>query len=358
MQEEIKDNIIYDRIDKNLAFMLQFENIAWYEDGTVRILDRRIYPNKVSFVVCKTHGEVSMAISDMVTQSAGPYLAVAMGMVLAAYESRNLDAEKKLEFLTKASNILSSSRPTTSKRMFDITSSCLEIGKNAINDSKDAVNEIFNHAIKLSTKRYKKIKTIAENLVSLFPREVTVLTQCFGESIVGFMLNDAREKEKNIKIICAETRPYFQGSRLTASVAYDQGFDVTVITDNMIAYTMENKKVDAFTSAADLICLNGGVVNKIGTYQIAIVTKYLGIPYFVTGVPDKGYSGYKDVHFEFRDEKLVTEAMGVKTAKEGVKGFYPAFDYTPPHLVSAIVTDLGVYSPYDVSRYYVENLEY
>ena len=87
------------------------------------------------------------------------------------------------------------------------------------------------------------------------------------------------------------------------------------------------------------------------------MAKYLGIPYFVTGAPDKGYHGLEDVHFEFRDEKLVTEAMGVKTSKEGVKGFYPAFDYTPPHLVSAVVTDLGIYSPYDVFKYYIGNDE-
>ena len=72
-----------ERIDKDLAFMLQFENIAWYEEGIVKILDRRVYPNKINFVECKTYKEVSKAIADMVTQSAGPYLAVAMGMALA-----------------------------------------------------------------------------------------------------------------------------------------------------------------------------------------------------------------------------------------------------------------------------------
>ena len=77
----------------------------------------------------------------------------------------------------------------------------------------------------------------------------------------------------------------------------------------------------------------------------------------MTGAPDKSHRGFEDIEFEFRDEKLVTEAMGVKTAKEGVKGFYPAFDYTPPHLVSAIITDLGIFSPYDVFKYYKNNSE-
>ncbi|MBR7149349.1 MAG: S-methyl-5-thioribose-1-phosphate isomerase, partial [Firmicutes bacterium] len=80
-----------ERADKNLAFMLQYENIAWYENGKVRILDRRIYPTKVEFVECTTHQEVTQAITDMVTQSAGPYTAAARGMALAAYECRNMN---------------------------------------------------------------------------------------------------------------------------------------------------------------------------------------------------------------------------------------------------------------------------
>lgn len=349
-----------ERIDKDLAYMLRFENIAWYEDGIVKILDRRVYPNKINFVECRTHKEVSKAISDMVTQSAGPYLAVAMGMVLAGYEAKNLEGEEKIKFLKNACDTLANSRPTTSARMMAITKNCLNAGIEAINNGKDSnevIEAIFNKAIELSTKRYSKIKKMAQYLVSMFPSKGTILTQCFGESIVGFMIREFQKQNKDIKTICAETRPYFQGARLTATVAYEQNADVTVITDNMIAYTMQNKKVDIFTSAADLICLNGAVVNKIGTYQIAIISKYLGIPYFVTGAPDKSHRGFEDIEFEFRDEKLVTEAMGIKTAKEGVKGFYPAFDYTPPHLVSAIITDLGIFSPYDVFKYYENNSE-
>ena len=261
-------------------------------------------------------------------------------------DDKRVDKDYKGEALDLKGNI--KFETATKGDVLDLFSECL---------FGNYIEAMFNRSIELSTKRYSKIKKIAENLVSMYPDKGTILTQCFGESIVGFMIQEFQKKNKDIKVVCAETRPYFQGARLTATVAYDQGADVTVITDNMAAYTMQEKKIDVFTSAADLICLNGAVVNKIGTFQIAIVAKYLGIPYFVTGAPDKGYHGLEDVHFEFRDEKLVTEAMGVKTSKEGVKGFYPAFDYTPPHLVSAVVTDLGIYSPYDVFKYYVGNDE-
>ena len=105
------------RADEGLAFMLQYENVAWYDAGEVRILDRRIYPAKIEFVRCKTHVEVMQAIRDMVTQSAGPYTAAAMGMALAAYECREKPAEEQLRFLQAADETISNARPTTYKRM-------------------------------------------------------------------------------------------------------------------------------------------------------------------------------------------------------------------------------------------------
>ena len=146
--------MLINRIDKELAFMLQFENIAWYEEGCVRILDRRVYPNKVNFVECKSYKEVSRAIADMVTQSAGPYLAVAMGMALAGYESRHLEGNDRIDFLTNACISLANSRPTTSSRMMLITKSCLEAGIEAVKSNKDPIEAMFNRGIEISTKRY------------------------------------------------------------------------------------------------------------------------------------------------------------------------------------------------------------
>ena len=110
--------------------------------------------------------------------------------------------------------------------------------------------------------------------------------------------------------------------------------------------------MDVFTSAADAISLDGYVVNKVGTFQIAIVAKYMGVPYFVTGAPDPGHPTIDTVNIEMRDPEFVLQAMGVRTAAQGVKGYYPSFDITPPHLVSGVVTDTGIYAPYDLKRYF------
>ncbi|MDO5725228.1 MAG: S-methyl-5-thioribose-1-phosphate isomerase [Tissierellia bacterium] len=345
------------RCDQDLAFMLRYENVAWYEDGEVKILDRRIYPTEVKFVRCKTHGEVAKAITDMVTQSAGPYTAAAMGMALAAYESKDLAKEEQIKFLEDAAYTLSHARPTTVVRMSQITNGSLEIAKEAIERGERADEAIFMDTIESLNRRYSTMEIVGEYLVDMFPNKGSIMTQCFGETIVGMMLRVSKKRGKDIKLYVPETRPYFQGARLTASVAQDMGFDTTVITDNMPALVMQTKGIDLFTSAADVICMDGHITNKIGTYQIAIVAKYHGVPYFVTGIPDYDHTTVESVKIEERDPNFVLQARGIKNTMDGVKGYYPSFDITPPHLISGVVTNKGIFSPYDLHRYFETETE-
>ncbi len=339
-----------ERADQELAFMLQYENIAWYENGSVRILDRRVYPNTVRFVTCRTHVEVAQAISDMVTQSAGPFTAAGMGMALAAYECK--DSPHPMAYLEQAANTISHARPTTVERMERITGGCLLAAQRALEAGASLPEAIVAHTVRANNRRYRKVEKMAEYLVDLFPKDGKILTQCFAETIVGMMLKVARQQGKQLKIFCAETRPYFQGARLTATVCREMGFDTTVITDNMPAFVMEREGIDVFTSAADAICLDGHVVNKVGTYQIAIVANYMGIPYYVSGAPDIGHKSRADITIEMRDPEFTLQAMGVRTATAGVKGYYPAFDITPPSLVTGVVTDQGVFCPDALPSYF------
>lgn len=340
-----------ERADRDLAFMLRYENIAWYEDGTVRILDRRCYPRRVEFVICKRYGEVAKAVADMVTQSAGPYTAAAMGMALAAFECRDRSEAEQRAFLSRAADALTNARPTTAKRMGQICKTMLQAAEQAWASGEDVAEAIKRRAIEANDSRYRKIETMARYLVEKIPDGGTVLTQCFAETIVGMMLKEAKRVGKTFRIFCPETRPYFQGARLTATVCYEMGFDVTVITDNMPAFVLQSEHVDIFTSAADAICMDGSVINKVGTFQIAIACRYLNVPYYVTGAPDLVHPSAKDVKIEFRDPDFVLQAMGVRTARDGVKGYYPAFDVTPPELVTGVVTDRGIFAPQSLAEY-------
>ena len=344
-----------ERGDRGMAFLLQFENVAWYEDGKVRILDRRIYPIRTEYVVCETHGQVAQAIADMVTQSGGPYLAAAMGMVLAAYEAKDQRGDDLLAYLTKAAYTLSHARPTTTAKMEKVTDRAIAVARNALAagcSGQDLVDAMFENAFRQANESYLNYRSMAAYLADLTPKKATVMTQCFAETILGAYFNECLARDYELKIICPETRPYYQGARLTASVAKDMGLDVTVITDNMPGYVLQKKQVDLFTSAADVITMDGYVVNKIGTFQIALAANYWGIPYFVTGVPNQGHPRIDTVPIEERDPALATESMGQRLTMEGVSGYYPAFDITPPKLISGVVTDKGVFAPLNLPAYW------
>lgn len=339
------------RMDDNMPFLLRYENVAWYDSGKVRILDRRVFP-EVHFVECSTYREVRQAVADMVTQSTGPYAAVAMGMVLAAKQSENLGVGEREAFLRLAADELAHARPTTSNRYALITGKCLEAGLYALKAGRDPVSDTFDCALETMNERYGRMQLVGDELLKLIPEGGAILTQCYGETIIGTLIRAAKREGKSFRVICAETRPYMQGARLTSACFAEMGFDTTVATDNMIAYAMQHEGIDLFTSAADCITLDGHVANKVGTLQIAILSKYFGLPYYVTGAPDAGKHSAEDIVIEMRDPSQVLNYRGIRTTVNGVKAIYPAFDITPPHLISGVVTDKGVYVPYLLDGYF------
>ena len=344
-----------ERQDYTMPTLLKYENVAWYEDGSVRILDRRIYPRETSFVECHTYQEVAQAITDMVTQSAGPYTAAGMGMALASFQSRKLTFKDRIAYLEKASEKIATARPTTANRMRLITEKCVVIGKKALAEGNDPTEAIKQNVIDSLNRRYFKMNVVAKFLIDKIPDNGTVLTQCFGETIIGMLLREAIEQKKTIKFFCAETRPYLQGARLTASCCAEMGFETTVISDNMVAYLLSSQQIDLFTSAADTIAQDGHIANKVGTYQIALLANHFGVPYFVTGIPDVDKKDKASIKIEMRDPEQVMELNGIKHTLEGVDAIYPSFDVTPPELIGAIVTDQGFYSPYDLESYFKKN---
>lgn len=338
-----------------MPFLLQYENVAWYEDGKVRILDRRVYPSEVKFVTCVTYQEVRQAVADMVTQSAGPYTAMGMGMALAAYECRGKAASEQLAFLEKAAYDLAHARPTTVNRYGAITSRAYKVAASALEQGKDPVEAIVADTVDSLNRRYGTMQTVGDELCRLIPEGGTILTQCYGETIIGTLIRAAAEQNKNFRVFCAETRPYLQGARLTSSCFAQMGFDTTVISDNMAAYAMQHERISLFTSAADSIARDGHIANKVGTFQIAILAKYFGLPYYTTGIPDADKMSVNDIVIEMRDPEQVLNYRGIRNTVEGVKAIYPSFDIVPPHLISGIVTDKGVYVPYMLNDYFNGN---
>ena len=344
------------RADDGLPFLLKYENVARYEDGQVLILDRRKYPASVEFVRCAGYQEVAQAITDMATQSGGPWLAAAWGMVATARLVKGRSSTEASAALARAAQALAHARPTRVHHMATHVDSIRLVAEQAIAKGTDAESAARAFVEQKLEQRYLRARAIGAYTADLLPNPCSLLTQCFAETLIGFTLLVAQQQGKHVSLWCPETRPYLQGSRLTASVAYDMGVPVTVITDNMPAFVMSQGKIDVYVSAADVITLDGHVVNKVGTFQIATAAHYHGIPYYAQGNPTPDNATISTVTVEERNPEETVHVMGIRTAKTGVQGYYPAFDVTPPHLVSAVVTDHGVFSPFDLRRQFSPRL--
>eukprot|EP01106_Pelomyxa_sp_JSP_P013879 TRINITY_DN426_c0_g1_i3.p1 TRINITY_DN426_c0_g1~~TRINITY_DN426_c0_g1_i3.p1 ORF type:complete len:297 (+),score=74.11 TRINITY_DN426_c0_g1_i3:70-960(+) len=288
----------------------------------------------------------------MVTQSLGPYMAVAHGMVLSAHLAARLgNAVEAKAAMDKDAYALSHARPTTSASMERHVKKLFSVACKALDDRQDVEAAVLTYAKCWQTNCYSSARRSAENVVRLLPQKCRILTQCFADVYIAFLLLVAKQAGKEVSLYCPETRPFLQGARLTASVAQDMGIPTTVITDNMPAYVMSQGLVDVFVCAADIVTLDGHVVNKIGTFQIALAAHYHKIPFYCMREPSPLHQTIKSVHVELRDPSESLGFMGVRTAKEGVAGLYPAFDITPPTLVSAIISERGVFSPFNLQSF-------
>lgn len=335
--------------DQGLATILQYENVAWYEDGRVKILDRRTYPYDFRYEVCNNHKEVAQAITDMVTQSAGPYTAAGMGMVLAADEAEGKSPEDFLKYLKEAGETISSARPTTKPRMEKVTNACIKVAEKALENGENPKESILKRTLDSLENRYSTMQKVGDYLADIIPDNGLVMTMCYAETVVGTTLRRLRELGKSASFIVPETRPFLQGARLTASVITEMGFDATLITDNMVAWALDYYDVDLCTSGADSITKEGYVVNKVGTLGLTSFAKLAGVPYYVTGIPDP--VSVEDIEIEFRDSLEVKSHLGKVVTLENVGAVYPSFDITPPENVRGYVTDQGILQVKDLEEY-------
>jgi methylthioribose-1-phosphate isomerase len=198
-------------------------------------------------------------------------------------------------------------------------------------------------------------RRIGKHGQKLVPRRASILTHCNAGSLAtgGYgtalgVVRAAREANKLVEVLADETRPWFQGLRLTAFELMQDGIPVTVITDNAAGSFMQQRKVDLVITGADRIAANGDVANKIGTYQVAVLAKENRIPFYVAAplsTIDLGIRSGEEIPVEERNPEEISHFRNKEIGPPGVKAVNPAFDVTPNRYVSAIITEKGVIRP-------------
>ena len=323
------------------------ETIEWISEiPLLRLLDQRKIPASIEFRDCRTYEDTAEAIEDMTVRGAPAIgVAAAYGITLAAH----IDPSKIEDALLR----LSATRPTAVNLFWAIER--MRSVYNKFKDRPELYQMLESEALTIEREDREINKKIGEFGQKILPKTASVITHCNAGALAtaGYgtalgVLRAAMEAGKEIKVYADETRPRFQGGRLTAFELCEDGFDVTVICDSMAPFLMSREKIDAVITGADRIALNGDTANKIGTYGLAVSAKRHNVPFYIAAplsTIDFNCPNGEMIPIEERDHNEVRMSGSEILFYEGAKVWNPAFDVTPAELITGIITEAGIFEP-------------
>jgi methylthioribose-1-phosphate isomerase len=330
---------------------------VYWRGSSIEVLDQSKLPSKVSYIKLKSYEDAAEAIKTMRVRGA-PLIGVvaAFALALTALQSRATSVNQLVEELRKVHVVLRSTRPT-GRNLFWALDRVLGRAERAEN-AGELRNAVLAEALKIAEEDVETNLALAKHGSSLIENGDVILTHCntgLGTvehgTAIGVIKTSFRQGKK-IEVIATETRPQLQGARLTTFELKREGIPFRLITDGMVGFVMAKGMVNKVLVGADRVLKDGTVINKIGTYTIAVLAKKHSIPFYVaapTSTIDLE-SNVEDVAIEFRDQNEVLTVKGQRIACEGTEALNPAFDVTPQELVTAIVMETGIaHPPFDVS---------
>jgi len=326
--------------------------IEW-KDGVVVTIDQTKLPGELVFLKMRECHEMASAIENMKIRGA-PLIGVAAayGLALTAYHSKAEKREDLVKEILQSAEMLRKTRPTA-VNLFWAINRIVGRARETPGDAKAVAEVVVKEAQRMADEDVEINRKIGENGSRLIDDGDVVLTHCNAGSLATVdygtalgVIRAAWKQGKRVKVIATETRPKLQGARLTAYELKRDGISVTLITDSMVGYVMSKQLVNKIVVGADRI-VQDAVINKIGTYTMAVLAKEHKIPFYVaapTSTMDLSHTSSEAV-IEERKPEEVTHFGSQRIAPNGVKVMNPAFDVTPMKYVSAIITEMGVLSP-------------
>lgn len=292
------------------------------KQNAIYILDETLLPHKVKYIRAKNYKEACRAIKAMKTRAVGQVILVFCIFLLTLRQNK-----RKLNLipvLMEVAETINATRPTLSFKY--LTDMVLGWARSGVPLEKSILGF-------LETLKAKRIQQ-AQEASTLINDGDTILTHCNISGQMPLIASFCRTQNKRVSFFATETRPYLQGSRLTAWELQEAGFDVTIIADNMVAQVMKEGRINKVVVGADHLARNGDIANKIGTYQIALIAKHFNIPFIVICPPASAAQTGEDIKIEIRPQVELLEYQGLRLAPKGAKGYYPAFDVTPNELIT------------------------
>lgn len=326
--------------------------VEW-KNNSLFLIDQTKLPTKLSYIRCRSYIDVANAIKKLVVRGA-PAIGVtaAFGLALAAINSKTTNLKIFFKELAKAYEIIRSTRPTAVNLQWALDRIMQKI--TSLTDISLIKKVILEEAILMAQEDIATNKAMGLKGANLFADGETIMTHCNAGSLatVGYgtalgVIRAVKESGKKISVIATETRPVMQGSRLTAFELKHENIDVTLIPDTAVGHIMARGIVKHVVVGADRILRTGHVFNKIGTYQLAVLAKRHNIPFYVVA-PSSTFdlkNNPNDIVIEERSKTEVIRIGKKILAPKNIGVINPAFDMTPPQLITKIITEKGIVSP-------------
>ncbi len=329
--------------------------IIW-KGNTVYVLDQLLLPQKEKFIKCKTYQEIGSVIKNMNIRGAPAIgIAAAMGFALGVSRIKLKTGIRKQ--ILKIKKILLKTRPTAKNLSWAIEEQMKLFETNMKLSLPEISLLLKENAMRIHIEDIEMCRKIGANGAKLMKSNFNILTHCNAGALatgdygtaLGVIRSTAK-KFKNIHVYVDETRPYLQGSRLTAYELMKEGIKHTLICDNMAGYLMSQGKIDCIVIGADRIAANGDIANKIGSYALSVLAKYHNIPFYVAAPHstfDLNIKSGNDIVIEERPHMEMKRINNKLIAPKNTNVYNPAFDIVPKKLISSIITERGVFTkPY------------
>ncbi len=328
------------------------QTLEWTKSG-VRFIDQTKLPTEEVYVTCTTHQQVADVIRNMVVRGAPAIgVAAAMGIALGVKNSKAENGADLKKDFDQICETIRQTRPTAVNLFWAIRRMTEKFERIRIRPIAQIKQELIEESQRMHAEDIAANQAMGRHGATLMPASGGVLTHCNAGALAtaGYgtalgVIRAAVEAGKKIHVYADETRPFLQGSRLTAWELLKDGIPTTVISDNMAGVMMQQGKIGAIVVGADRIAANGDVANKIGTYTVAVLAKEHGIPFYVAApisTIDLATPDGSKIPIEQRNPKEVTHIAGKQMVPDGVEVENPAFDVTPAKFVAAIITERGI----------------
>jgi methylthioribose-1-phosphate isomerase len=324
---------------------MELPPLAWsvsLKDDKLFILDETKLPEEEVYITAPTYLEAARAITDMKTRAFGQVLTLFYTFLLTARHNRGEQADVILSRLRKVGWTLENARPTFAFK--DLTRKVLRWAEQAQEEGKDITSfletSILGFLDNLKIIRLKRAGFAA----SLLEDGDTLLTHCNVSGEMVLIGRACKESGKSVRFFATETRPYFQG-RLTAWELAEDGFDVTIVPDNAVGGLLSEGRCQKALVGSDRVAGNGDVVNKVGTFQMAVAARKFQIPFYVLVQEPGSTATGEEIPIEERDMREVLFYKGKQLYPQRVKGYYPAFDLTPAGYITRLITFNGIIDP-------------